>query len=387
MRVKLFTPAIALLSGLFILGGCGTGNQPEANQPTAAPTGEGDIVISDGAVSPGDDAASGTVTLVTTNSFAISDDAVAAFEAETGLTLNVVPVGSAGVLSSQLVLTRDHPLGDAFFGVDNTFASRLIDNEVAAPFTGSGLSENAQAFALDEYGLIPITQGDVCLNIDLDWFAAHPDIHVPTHLIDLLDPQLAGKAVIMNPSTSSPGMAFMLATIAEFGDLDQGATGADIQPRDWQEFWELLLANNPLIVDSWSQGYFSDFSGAGEGGTRPIVLSYASSPASTPNADGTASTTAALLNTCFLQVEFAGVLRGAANPDGAARLIEFLSSPEFQREIPDQMWVYPIDTNMELPADWAQFTARADNPLYLGTSVIEQNRERWLEQWLQIALQ
>jgi len=396
IRQNLFRVAFGVFAAAVFVSGCA--NADVSAPPVIEPTGAGDVVITNDndAETPAEIPADGTVTLVTTNSFAISDDAVAAFEAQTGLTLNIVPVGSAGVLANQLVLTRDHPLGDAFFGVDNTFASRLIDHDVAAPFTGSGLSENAQTFAFEEYGLVPITQGDVCLNIDLEWFAQHPEVAAPQHLIDLLDPRLAGKAVIMNPATSSPGMAFLLATIAEFGDGELGTAGnwqppADTSSafgaEDWQSYWHQLLANDALIVDSWSQGYFSDFSGAGEGGTRPIVLSYASSPASTLNADGTASTTAALLDTCFLQVEFAGVLQGAANPAGAQQLIEFLSGPEFQSEIPEQMWVYPIDTAAELPTNWAQFTTRPDNPLYLGTQVIEQNRERWLEEWMQLALQ
>ena len=379
--------AASVLAVAFLFAAC-TPTAPPAAEP-AAPEAPGQAGETPGGA--GAPTGSGEVNLVTTNSFSISDEAKAAFEAQTGYTLNVLPLGSAGELSSQLVLTRDHPLGDAFFGVDNTFASRLLDNDVVAQFHPSNLSDNAIRNSMGDGHLTPITQGDVCLNVDSAWFESHSEVAKPTGFTDLLAPELRGKTVLLNPTTSSPGMAFMLATVAKFGDFDLGtAEGLHSLPQgapgSWQEYWELLLANDAIVVDSWTLGYNNDFSGSGGGGTRPIVISYASSPAYTPNADATASTTAALLDTCFLQVEFAGVLNGAANPSGAQALIEFMSGPEFQSEIPGQMWVYPIDTDVELPAEWANFTVRPDDPMLLGSQVIEENRERWLEQWLQIAL-
>jgi len=382
----------AAFGAAFLLAGCngtmlppedqltGTTDPVETAEPTVAP-----------AETP---PARGTVTLVTTNSFAISDEAKASFEYQSGYTLNVVPIGAAGILANQLVLTRERPLGDAFFGVDNTFASRLLTHDVVTPFRPRNLSNNALTYVLGNEQLTPITQGDVCLNIDLEWFAAN-GVTPPARLGDLLRPELAGKTVVLNPTTSSPGMAFMLATIAEFGDGEGGSIAPNAQldetmadgPMHWADYWRNLLANGAVISDSWSQGYTTEFSGAGEGGTHPIVVSYSSSPASTLNADRTETTTAALLDTCFRQIEYAGVLAGANNPTGAEALIEFLSSPEFQSELPTQMWVYPIDDAVALPADWAQFTSQADNPLSIPAELIEENRENWLEQWNQIALQ
>jgi len=368
--------AVASLSlgvAIVLLSACSTTAPSVPNVPEATAT----VANGDDAAAPGAAAQNGAVTLVTTNSFAISDELIAEFEAETGLTLTVLPIGSAGELANQLVLTREHPLGDVFFGVDNTFASRLFDNNVVAEYTLGNLSANAANYVMvgpGEGNLIPITQGDVCLNIDLEWFEAHPEIPAPEQLSDLLRPDLAGQTVVLSPATSSPGLAFLLATIAEFGD-------------GWPQYWEQLLDNDVLIVESWSQGYFNDFSGAGEGGTRPIVVSYSSSPASTLNAEGTASTTASLPHTCFRQVEYAGILAGAANPAGAAQVIKFLSGPQFQQELPTQMWVFPIDTTVELPAEWAQFTSQTPNPLFVSAEDIEANREQWLEQWRDLILQ
>jgi len=355
-RFRLLAGSLAL--GL-ALSACGN-----AGSPAPAPTVDV-IVDATPAQSPTD------VVLVTTNSFAISDETKAAFEQESGFNLTVLPVGSAGILANQLVLTRDNPLGDAFFGVDNTFYSRLLDNDVVV---------NGRA------GLAPVTQGDVCLNIDTAWFADH-NIAPPTAFSSLLEPEYQGLTVVLNPATSSPGLAFLLATIAAFGDYETGLTGQSNDAEyvsDWQDFWERLRANGATVSDSWSDAYFSTFSGAGEGGQLPIVVSYSSSPASTLTEDGSETTTAALLNTCFRQFEYAGELHNANNPAGAQALLEFLQNATFQQDLPAQMWVFPVDPSVELPADWAQFAPQATEPLEVSPADIEAHRERWLEQWTDI---
>ncbi|MCL1800540.1 MAG: thiamine ABC transporter substrate-binding protein [Promicromonosporaceae bacterium] len=373
------------------LGVSGCGGTTMANDtatPVTADTSGG------GGVTETPTAIGDTVTLVTTNSFAISPETQAAFTEATGLELIVLPVGSAGVLANQLVLTADHPLGDVFFGVDNTFASRLLDHGVTEAYLPAGLPASALAEVIGDGLLVPVTQGDVCLNIDRAWFAEH-SLPEPTGFTSLVAPLYRGLTVVLNPAASSPGLAFLLATIsyfddggtatAEGGTVGQDAAGSPVP--SWQDFWRELFANDVFVADSWSTGYFTDFSGAGEGGTRPIVVSYASSPAATLNSDGTESTTAALLNTCFRQVQYAGILSGAANPSGARQLIDFLVGPEFQSELPNQMWVYPIDSEIALPADWANFAPQATAPWQVAPSAIEANREAWLEEWFQIATQ
>jgi len=367
---------VRVIAGIFALsaalsacspsqGDAGSPMPPDAAGQPTAPANATDPV----APSPG----SGDVVLVTTNSFAISDATKAAFEQQSGLTLTVLPVGSAGILANQLVLTRDHPLGDAYFGVDNTFISRLLDNQVISAEP-------------DELGMAPITQGDVCLNIDTAWFTEH-QVAPPTGLSSLLAPEYQGLTIVLNPATSSPGLAFLLATVAAFGDDSLGIVGHSDDARyaqNWQDFWTQLRANGATVSDSWSDAYFSSFSGAGEGGQLPIVVSYSSSPASTLTADGSATTTAALLNTCFRQTEYAGVLYNANNPAGARALIEFLQSRAFQQDLPEQMWVFPIDPSVQLPADWAQFAPQATDPLELYPADIEANREQWIEEWTQL---
>ncbi|MBD8078719.1 thiamine ABC transporter substrate-binding protein [Cellulosimicrobium arenosum] len=331
---------------------------------------------SDDAGSGGDAASSGsggagggTVTLVTHDSFAVSDDVLAAFEDESGLTVEQVAPGDGGALVNQLVLTRDAPLGDAVFGVDNTFASRAIDEGVLEPYTPAGLAESAVRYAVGDGGeLTPVDVGDVCINVDHAWFddAGIPE---PVTLEDLTQPEYADLLVVTNPATSSPGLAFLLATVDAFGE------------DGYEAYWAELRDNGLKVADGWSDAYYVDFSGSEGAGPRPLVLSYSTSPAFTPTEDGTASTTGALLDTCFRQVEYAGVLAGAENPAGARQLVDFLVSEAFQADVPEQMYVYPADDSVELPAGWAELAPLADDPWDLAPEDISAHRDEWIQAW------
>ncbi|AEG45511.1 thiamine ABC transporter substrate binding subunit [Isoptericola variabilis] len=329
------------------------------------PAGPGD------AASPGG-TSGGTVTLVTHDSFAVSEGVLESFEEATGYTVEQVAPGDAGTLVNQLVLTKDSPLGDVVYGIDNTFASRAIAEGVLEPYQPEDLDPSAARYATGQYdvegALTPIDVGDVCLNIDTAWFEEN-GVAEPRTLEDVTKPEYADLTVVTNPATSSPGLAFLLATVGAFGE------------DGWQGYWEKLRDNGVKVVDSWSDAYYVDFSGAGEGGQRPIALSYSTSPAFTVTEDGTQSTTAALLETCFRQVEYAGVLAGTDNPEGARALVDFLASPEFQADIPGQMYMYPADETVELPAEWQQFAPLSDAPFEVPPADVAEHRDEWIEQW------
>ena len=316
-------------------------------------------------------AAPSEVVLVTHESFSLPDDLVAQFEEESGFTLTTRAAGDAGTLSAKLALTQGDPTGDVAFGIDTTFASRTIDEGVFDTYEPT-LPEGAEEYALAEGGdrLAPVDVGHVCVNVDTTWFDEQ-GIAPPASLEDLTKPAYEGLFVTPGASTSSPGMAFLLSTIAEYGE-------------EWPAYWERLLANGTKVVDGWSDAYYTDFTQGGEGGTRPIVLSYDSSPAFTLTKDGTRSTTAALLDTCFRSVEYAGVLAGAANPEGAQALVEFMLSDDVQAALPETMYVFPVSSGVELPAEWAQFAEQPTEPYVVEPAEISANREAWLTEWTDV---
>ncbi len=318
--------------------------------------------------SSSDEPASDRVVLVTHESFVLPKPLIRKFEDESGYDLVVRGSGDAGVLTNKLVLTKDNPLGDVSFGVDNTFGSRAIDEGVFAPYDAP-LPAGADEYRLpgdDDHDLTPIDNASVCVNVDDTWFADH-HLAPPKTLDDLVDPAYKDLFVTPGAATSSPGMAFLLTTIAKYGE------------DGWQDWWSRLMANGAKLDDGWSQAYEVDFTQGGGKGDRPIVLSYDSSPAFTVS--GGTSSTSALLDTCFRQVEYAGVLAGAENPDGARALVDFLLTPEVQAALPDSMYVFPVDSSVQLPAEWAKFAKQPTDPWSVDPADISAHRDEWLRDW------
>jgi thiamine transport system substrate-binding protein len=311
------------------------------------------------------------VTLVTHESFAVPEELVKQFEKDTGYQLTISKLADAGALTNQLVLTEDDPIGDVVFGVDNTFATRAVDEGVFDAYAPE-LPSGAEAYELpgdDADALTPVDTGAVCVNVDSAWFRAE-GVPEPQTLADLTDPAYRDLMVVPAASTSSPGLAFLLATIGRYGD-------------DWQGYWQDLAANGAKVVKGWTEAYFEDFTFSG--GDRPIVVSYDSSPAFTLNKAGTRSSTRALLDGCFQQVEYAGVLKGDdTNTEGAHAVIDWLLSPEVQAALPPSMYVFPVADGVALPAEWAEFAKRPDETETVDPAEIAEQRQAWLEEWTEI---
>lgn len=285
------------------------------------------------------------VRLATHDSFYISDEQIAHFESETGYELELIKMGDTGALTNQLVLTKNAPVADAFFGIDNTFLSVATSNSVTKDPTA-------------------ISYGDVCFNYDIDWFK-QGGITPPTSWRELGNPRFKDLVVISNPRLSSPGLAFLATTHAGF------KTSAEVFA-----YWRSLRDNGLKISAGWNDAYFTDFTRYG--GSRPIVLSYASSPAAEIKEDGTAGS-AALLDECFRQTEYAGVIEGSKNQAGAKALIEFFLTDGFQSSLPMNMFVYPIK-DVALPAEWVKVAQPARSTI--GEELdFEDNREQWLKDW------
>ena len=311
-----------------------------------------------------------TLVVATHDSWAMSKDVMAAFKQKTGITVKVQQHGDAGELTNKLVLTKDSPLADGVYGIDNTFASRAVDEGVLSPYATKALPASAARFrptgaAADR--LTPIDYGDVCVNVDDTWFAAKK-LPAPKTLEDLTKPAYKGLFVTPGATTSSPGLAFLLATIAAEGN-------------GWHDYWRRLMANDTLVTAGWSDAYEVDFTAGGGKGDRPIVTSYSSSPPFTVPEGGTRPTTHALLGTCFRQVEYAGVLKGSKNPKGMQEFIDFMLARKFQAALPGNMYVYPVDSSVKLPDDWARFAPVAPAPYAVDAAEITKNRARWLREW------
>lgn len=310
------------------------------------------------------------VRLVTHESFNVSQEVLAAFEAEHNAKVVIVPLADAGAMVNQSILSINNPLGDVMFGVDNTFLTRALNADLFIPYEPAALAQVPDRYELDaEHRVVPIDYGDVCLNYDNAYFEAN-GLAVPTSLEDLVKPEYKDLTVTMNPASSSPGLAFVLATVAHFGE------------DGWQPYWQQLRENGVLVTDGWSDAYFTQFSGGSEDGTRPIVVSYASSPAASAGA------TSSLLadGSCFRQVEFAGLLKNGKNPELAQALIDFMLTPTFQNDVAGQMYVYPVLEGATVPEEFSQYAQVAPNPAVVDPAFIESNRDALIEAWTTVVL-
>jgi len=321
------------------------------------------------------------LTLMTHDSFYLPDEVIAAFEAEHGVTLEVLPAGDAGSMVNQAILTADRPLADVIYGVDNTFLSRALAADLFEPYRSPALAAVPAELQLDERDRVtPIDYADVCLNVDRAAFA-DGDLPLPGDLADLLDPALAGQLVVQNPATSSPGLAFLLATIAALGEDPE--TG-------WRSFWAGLRDNGVSVAAGWEEAYYGSFSGGSGEGELPIVVSYATSPVAEvvfgPDPEADESPTAALDVGCFRQVEFAGILRGTDQPELAAALIDHLLSPPAQAALPLAMYVYPARADVEVPPVFARHALRPTRTWNLEPAAIDAGREDWIREWTAIVL-
>ena len=305
---------------------------------------------------PGD-ATPGEVTLLAYDAFTPAEGIFANFTIDTGADVKVVTSGDAGTLVSKAILSAGRPEGDVLWGLDNTLLSRAEDADL-----------------LESYE--PVDTGDVCVNADKKWFADR-NLPVPTSFEDLALPRYENLLVVEDPVASSPGLGFLLGTIAHFGE------------EGWRDYWTSLKKNGVRIVADWTTAYTVDFSGSSGKGDRPLVVSYGSSPpaeivyATSPISE---PPTSVVESTCFRQIEYVGVLRGARNPRLAAQLVDFLLDVQFQESMPTSLFVFPVNEEAQLPDVFRKWAVKPANPLTLAPDTIADNREEWLNEWRALML-
>jgi thiamine transport system substrate-binding protein len=344
-----------LITAIFVLSAC----NPTLGSPTAS------------GVAPQ------TLTVMTHDSFAASKSVISAFESANNVKVQFISSGDAGTALNKAILAKDNPFADVFYGVDNTFLSRALTENIYQPYISPLLADIPSQYKLDPQNrALPVDWGDVCLNYDIPYFSKH-NLTPPQNLEDLLKPEYKNMLVVENPATSSPGLAFLLTTIGHFG--------AD----KYLDYWKGLVANNVLVVNDWETAYYTNFSRLG--GDRPVVVSYNSSPAfelvgsktpvSTPE-------TAAITSdgSCFRQIEFVGILKGTKNLDLAKKWVDFMLSTTFQEDMPQQMYVFPVNPNAKLDPTFQKFLAIDQNPAYVSPVDIATNREAWINAWTETVL-
>ena len=313
--------------------------------------------------------------VMTHDSFAISEEIITAFEAEQGFKVTIVKSGDTGSALNRAILSKEAPIADVFYGVDNSFLSRAIEEEIFEPYDSPMLASIDEQFKLDPTNAaLPVDYGDVCINYDRAVFN-ESGVPIPLGFESLSNPLYKDMLVVQNPATSSPGLAFLLATIAYFGE------------DGYLEYWEALRANGVLVVNDWESAYYGSFSPyAGVESGRPLVVSYATSPAAevifaaeeleeSPTGGLTAP------GTCFRQIEFVGILKGTEKRAMAEAFIDYMLDVDFQADIPMHMFVYPVNTNVEIPTVFEDHDGIVNEPATLDPELISDKRDEWIQAW------
>jgi thiamine transport system substrate-binding protein len=350
---------IVLIVTSLLLAGC---SSTATDTATSTPNGDGVV----------------TLTLLAHESFTPTETIFDAFTEQTGIVVEIVRAGDAGELVTKAALTAGNPEGDVLWGVDNTLLSRALEAEIFVPYETANTQYMSKSVLEDipGYEVTPVDIGDVCINYDIAWFAEQ-NIAPPLTLDALTNKNYANRLVVPSPLSSSPGLAFLMATIAEYGE------------DGWQEYWQSLRDNGVLVVDGWTEAYYTEFSGSSGKGDRPLVVSYSSSPPAEvlfANPPITQAVTAVASLTCFEQIEYAGILRGSKHVEEAKLLIDYLTDLAFQNDLPLTQFVFPVHSGATLPDAFSQFAMRPENPLRLAADVIANNRTAWLDEWSSIVL-
>ena len=364
---KLLFPLLILS---VLLAACGT----PAAQPSAVAPGE--TLPTDTAPAPAATSATmQTLTVMTHDSFNASEGIIQEFELANNAKITFLKSGDAGAALNKAILSKDAPLADVFYGVDNTFLSRALDSDIFDSYASPALADIPAELQLDlKNRALPVDYGDVCINYSKAFFSKN-GLTLPASLDDLKKPEYKDLLVTENPATSSTGLAFLLATIAQYGDPG------------YISYWKELRQNGVVVVDGWETAYGTNFSGSAGHGPQPMVVSYASSPPFEVIGDMTESPIGSIIapGTCFRQIEFVGILKGTKKRDLAEKFIDFMLSVQFQEDVPINMYVYPANSNAKLPESFVKYVDIAQSPAGAPAD-LDAKRETWINDWTQAVL-
>jgi thiamine transport system substrate-binding protein len=318
--------------------------------------------------------------VITHDSFSVTESVLRGFEQENNVKVNFIMSGDTGAALNQAILTRSSRVADVFYGVDNTFLSRALNAGIFEPYSSPVLKEIPAEFQLDgTFQALPVDFGDVCINYDKAYFA-QKNLPVPQSLQDLLKPEYRGLLVVENPAVSSPGLSFLLTSIAKFGE------------NGYLDYWRQLRANNVVVVNDWNTAYYTNFSGSSGRGQQPMVVSYNTSTAAevvfaSQKLDDSPTASIVQPDTCYRQVEFVGILKGTKNINLAQKFVDFMLSRSFQEDIPLKMFMYPANASAILPVEFNKYAQVPQKPARLASQEIATNLDTWIVEWRKTVLE
>ena len=315
------------------------------------------------------------------------DKLVKDFERETGIKVDVRKFDDARTMVTTAIAEYKKGIktADVLIGVDSLLVVELKNNHMIECYL-SPLADKKLAEALDPTNCVtPIDYGLIALVYDPSRLTKNELAMVKNGvtLNDLV--KLAPRIVTEDPTKSSPGLNFLLYTIAL-------ANKAGV---DWKNLWKEMKNNKLLVLGSWSDA-FNEF--LRKGSPRAIVVSYGTDPAYSaweklrhgePMKPSINATVLVLNGKRYgwVQVEGVAIIRGA-DTEAAKKFVDWLLSIEVQSLIPENQWMLPARPGVPLPVFYKYALTEKDVDVLANTLLppeqVSKNLENWLTQWLSI---
>lgn len=324
----------------------------------------------------------GTLTIVTYDIIALSDDMLEEFTNNTGYEINMIRTDDAGGILENLLLTKEAPQADLALGLDNTYLQTALDNCLLGPHSAN--VPDLDPLALTPYSgemAVPFDQGYVCLNADIEALEEN-NVSFPSTLEELTGEQWKGRTAFPSPTTSSPGRAFMTATIDYF---ERQAT------MDAMTWWEAMADNDAIFTSGWTEAYETHYSGGygiwGEGhiGDAWLTVSYCHSPGVEAYYGGnyTISKAIDIDYASFHQVEYAAKVNGGGSSSAVDAFIEYLLSDEVNKNMPENNLMYSVLDNEDMPETdgYRYHSPIPSNPSEITAERIDVEMDGWLMDW------
>ena len=329
--------------------------------------------------------------IITYDVLALTDDMIQQFENESGLSVTLVKLDDAGSILDYLIQNEGTENIDLAIGLDNTYLQTAINRGVLTEHQANILSaSSSQNTPISEAALLPYSgslavpfdMGYVCLNYDTS-IVDGENMTVPTNLWNLTEEEWRGKVAIPSPISSSPGRAFMLATLDYFSYSEDSSDS-------FKQWWSAMEENDVIVTSGWTEAYETHYTGGygewteGYIGDAHITVSYCHSPGveSWYNENWTKSASLDLPQSSFFQVEYATAVTGG-NVEAASEFIDYLLSEQVNSQMPEQNLMYSVLEGEDLPTanGYRYHSTVPSEPAEISMQEIAENMESWLQQW------
>ena len=312
--------------------------------------------------------------------------------------IQVILLDDANSVVTQAALEKNNPVADVLIGIDNVLIHTAKEEGILQSYDSPALVNISQDIIdnLDpEKYVLPYDMGVIALWYDLGRMnsTTNPELDSLT-LEDILDYDLDKNLIVENPNFSSPGLGFLLWTIAVYGDEKIGFNG--LLSQDWRKWWK-EAKKDLRIASSWGDAFSIYYTEE----NRPIMVSYGTSPAYDvchPDygvGEGNPPPSAAVVShenptalpyireNAWLQIEGIGLVKNAPHDVEAKKFIDWFLDTDLQDNIPLNNWMFPANVQANIPTCFTENSIGYNFELntILTPEMIRDHLDKWLDDW------